>query len=1574
MPAHLGILALMVAVVAATLGRGRRTRSPGALLVVTLATLVAALESARLVGERGTRSGWEDAASRELTARVERIVAFLRDEGAGALDRVRAIGDDPDTRTLLGPLPEAAQTARRPVFLDLVQRFPAGGPAGVTVYDRNSVPRAWAGWSPPATMLLSREPSAASETVGIREGNVYTLLEVVHPVTGSGGEALGFVAYQRPLRVQYPLESRLLRVEDALQRLEGGGGARASVALVLDVADGADVRSLRCGPAKLDVRGDVASGSAAILSATGDAVGRVSLEGLARSSWAKARLVPVTRARDVLLLLVAILVLVRAWTAARGWPAPLGVSFRLALVVASRLVLREVVPRTDFSALAPFDPAWFASIRFGGLFRSPGDALLTSVAVLLGARELRRLVLASTDRLAGVARRSRAAPVAGALLALLVGSLVGRHWTQVVEFAHNANLALYDGLDPFTSSPVATLEAALLAAGLAFLVLGDGLVSGARALLGPRPRSWITAALLACTWLASAVKMGSPSRFAWEDFVRPLPALLALAAYHALRSRAVRPAALSALAASCLAAVANFAPLTEGVEGRRRELVELHAVEHTESPSSSRHFLVERIAESVADAPELHEALAGGLDAERAGLAFVLWARSPLSSVAAGSFLRLSDGVGRNLSEFGLGYPPEIVPPEPRGEGRRVTRFRREEIGPERVDVYSVLVPVESTERVLGSVQLSMAWFDQLGRPEGAPRTAYGLLSTLQPSPEYQRFARSVPERVDRYSGDRHVSSTDLEEGLLISPAIVKALSDESVDGRWERRRIGRKLWDLYCVRERDGEGTVGYLTFGIERRGLLHRLWLLARSTLVSLLFCVAATSGIALLARVAAPGGRAPRFALPRPGFRERVIGGLLLVSLLPTVLLGTLGRNLFVEQKRSQFREGLEEDLRVSRELVGRRLLDAARNAAASEEVHALLAQPAPARALSTPASVDGIVVLSEAGEVVAASRRPDFDLQPLLAAVGPGDAPVEFFHRAAEETGGRELVACALVPLPGASAAPGGPHRVLAFQRVGAALAAELERRVGSPIGFFTDGLLVATSKPELYRSEILSDLVDPGAYLRIELEGAQRVFRPSRAGATSLLASYAPLRDEKGRPAGILAALAPHPGWLDPDASVVLSHIYFLCLLVVVAAIAGALVLASRLTRPISELTEGAERIRAGRLGERISSRATGEIGRLIRSFNLMSERLAESEARDRERREYIEAIIRHVGSGVVSFDARGRVATVNQAASRILAVDPEAMLGREIGELRGNPALDAILLAVRPVLSEGRSEVVHELDATGPEDAEARTIRLVATLLADRDGRAQGAVAVFEDLTELIRSKKITAWAEMARQVAHEIKNPLTPMKLSAQHLRQAWRDRHPKFDRILEESTETIVDRCEALRRIAIEFADYARMPGRRVRREDLGRLLREAQRLYGDSNGRAVDFRMDAPLDEIFARVDRDEVMRLFINLIENSIQAMPHGGDLQVRARREDGSATVTIRDSGVGIPSGNLPRIFEPSFSTKTGGAGLGLPICKAIIEDYGGSISIASATGEGTTVTLTFPVEETAPGDAPGDGT
>jgi len=313
-------------------------------------------------------------------------------------------------------------------------------------------------------------------------------------------------------------------------------------------------------------------------------------------------------------------------------------------------------------------------------------------------------------------------------------------------------------------------------------------------------------------------------------------------------------------------------------------------------------------------------------------------------------------------------------------------------------------------------------------------------------------------------------------------------------------------------------------------------------------------------------------------------------------------------------------------------------------------------------------------------------------------------------------------------------------------------------------------------------------------------------------------------------------------------------------------------------------------------------------------------------------------------------------------------VPPAALLGRRLGaDAPAEPAaLGGLGAAAATLLAGEEREVVREIEIPPSGEGEPRKLRLVGTPLLGHAGKPQGAVLVFEDLTELIRSEKIKAWAQMARQVAHEIKNPLTPMKLSAQHLRQAWRDKHGKFDRILEESTETIIDRCEALRRIAIEFSDYARMPGRKIRREDLGRLLRDAERLYAESGERGVKLRLDAPEEMLWTRVDRDEVMRLFINLIENSVQAMPQGGELSITAWTENGMAHVRIRDTGVGIDSENLGRIFEPSFSTKTGGAGLGLPICKAIVEDYGGSIRIESEKGRGTTVEVTLPAEDAPP--------
>ncbi|MGH2570975.1 MAG: hypothetical protein ACRDGR_07100, partial [bacterium] len=510
MTVHLGVLALMVAVAAGLLRRRRRRGADGLLLVLAVAG--AACEAGLWAREARLDTRWDALAVEELQGRAGRIVDFLREKGASAVREIRDVGDDPDTRALLASDTQLSRTARRPVFLDLLERFPRHGPAGVTIYDAGGSPRAWSGWSPTATMSLNREPSRDTDVVQIREGNIYTLLEATHPIRSDGGSPLGYVVYQEPLRVQFPLENRLLRVEDVLERLEGGGGVRADVALELAVADEDAIDSIRPGPLKLSVEPDVASASAGIVSASGAAVGRVSLSGLSRRMTVEESVARWARVRGALLLVVALLAGAHLWFRAakarlgdRLRPAGIfACAARIGLVVLGRWGLRSW-SRDAFDPLGIFDPSWFASIRFAGLLRSPGDVLLTAVALVLVGREIRHFLALHEPAIRAWGRRRTILALApGAFGALLVGSAVGLHWTRTMDIARNANVPLFGGLDPFTSAPVAALELALLLAGASFLLWGDALVTLASAFAGRLPARAAAAVVAGLAILGSA--------------------------------------------------------------------------------------------------------------------------------------------------------------------------------------------------------------------------------------------------------------------------------------------------------------------------------------------------------------------------------------------------------------------------------------------------------------------------------------------------------------------------------------------------------------------------------------------------------------------------------------------------------------------------------------------------------------------------------------------------------------------------------------------------------------------------------------------------------------------------------------------------------------------------------------------------------------------------------------------------------------------------------------------------------------------------------------------------------------
>jgi signal transduction histidine kinase len=234
-----------------------------------------------------------------------------------------------------------------------------------------------------------------------------------------------------------------------------------------------------------------------------------------------------------------------------------------------------------------------------------------------------------------------------------------------------------------------------------------------------------------------------------------------------------------------------------------------------------------------------------------------------------------------------------------------------------------------------------------------------------------------------------------------------------------------------------------------------------------------------------------------------------------------------------------------------------------------------------------------------------------------------------------------------------------------------------------------------------------------------------------------------------------------------------------------------------------------------------------------------------------------------------------------------------------------------------------------------------------------------------ESREKLVRAEKEAAWRDMARQVAHEVKNPLTPMRLAAEHIRRAWRDRIDNFDEVLERGVDLIVRQTESLKRIATSFSDFARLPGRRREPTDVAEAVRRVADMYSATPRLAVAVVVADGLPTILA--DPDELQRVLVNLAKNAVEALDgRQGSLALRLRRDGGSLVLDVEDDGPGISDDVHARLFEPYFSTKTSGTGLGLAICKRAIEDLGGTIAVRSAAGKGTTVTVRIPVAPQAP--------
>jgi two-component system nitrogen regulation sensor histidine kinase NtrY len=440
----------------------------------------------------------------------------------------------------------------------------------------------------------------------------------------------------------------------------------------------------------------------------------------------------------------------------------------------------------------------------------------------------------------------------------------------------------------------------------------------------------------------------------------------------------------------------------------------------------------------------------------------------------------------------------------------------------------------------------------------------------------------------------------------------------------------------------------------------------------------------------------------------------------------------------------------------------------------------------------------------------------------------------------------------------------------------------------------------------------------------------------------------------------------------PLAGVYLSFFLMLTLMILVSATWMGLYVAKRITRPVQTLATAAREIGAGHLDHRVEPESSDEFGSLMDAFNRMaadiaiSRRALEKSAVELQkkheevegRRRYVETILERIATGVISVDPAGRIRTWNSAASRLLGIDVHVS-GLPASAVFGSPELEP-LGTLLDQTSRSRTDLPPQ-DVSIMRDGRELHLTVMTTPLRRDDGGTDGTVIVFDDVSPLIRAQKAAAWREVARRLAHEIKNPLTPIQLCAERLRRHFAGAPDATRALVDECTTTIVGEVESLKGLVDEFSQFARMPAPRAVPTDLHALLDDTLSLY---RGLFTDVRLQWVLapDVPEISVDPEQLRRVVINLVDNAIEATDRAGTIELSTHHDPASRIVRIvvADDGPGIPAAERDKLFLPYYSTKHRGSGLGLAIVRRIVAEHGGSIEVRDNMPRGTRFEIELP--------------
>ena len=415
------------------------------------------------------------------------------------------------------------------------------------------------------------------------------------------------------------------------------------------------------------------------------------------------------------------------------------------------------------------------------------------------------------------------------------------------------------------------------------------------------------------------------------------------------------------------------------------------------------------------------------------------------------------------------------------------------------------------------------------------------------------------------------------------------------------------------------------------------------------------------------------------------------------------------------------------------------------------------------------------------------------------------------------------------------------------------------------------------------------------------------------------------------------------------------------LVVIFAATWCGIYLSRGITVPIQKLAEGTHEVAQGNWDYKIESGRDDEIGVLMNSFNQMTGDLKQIKLELERRGTVVETLLANIAAGVVSVDPAGKITNWNKAAEKILAVDAEVAMGKNYQEVFSAESLREIRGIVNSVME--RESVEREVKLA----LQDRLLSVVvnAATLRDDDGSILSVMLFLEDITQIQKVQRMEAWREVARRIAHEIKNPLTPIQLSAERLRKRYAKMLEGDGGILDKCTTTIIQQVDELKKLVNEFSQFARLPSAQLASADLNQIINDALVLFKEAHhGVHFHFRVGAlPLLDL----DREQIKRVLINLLDNAVAAVGGEGEIKLATAHElaRGVVTLEVADNGSGLAPEIRTKIFEPYFSTKENGTGLGLTIVSQIIEDHRGYIRAWPNDPKGTRFMIEFPVRPDA---------